>query len=1552
MACKWIIKDKNDLSDSVLFTFSTESDLDQFLSLLPKINKNTLHQMQTLVEDLDDNFIKKLSKFGDLMNANNIIIDKMFDISKFDKTNAILSNIELKIKHLIDSSDVFDGMEEESIKLHDHPDYVGVTELITEWGNPKYGWEKPIIEKLNVNYWRSRFIASHGSIELADNTIKSWKTMQEYGDDVHSIFQAVFQETELPKKFKHLTESQVDEFVAEAKTFKRELQDLYGINSKFHSEFNIATKDIDPALKDLLGGRGIAGSVDLLVVAEDGSTHLYDFKTSYKSPGDWNENASNTWHRNKKTALQNQLAGYNAILQQAGLENSTTHAVPIKMNYEYDKEGNIIGLNSWSREKTIDTVPETTTGSTYRNWTTMVPRKFSYDSNTLVEVDKKIQHLLPVESIISQKIERRTRDIEYYRRQVYRLKETDPQANQNGKHYKYKFYPRELSKPAMFWENDEQMEQGLQDYVDELKNVRANELDSIAINIQRAILGEVDVNELDSLLSDQKQAFLADQIRRYVRDGWSFIRDKNLNAFGIFIFQKDGRSEVIGITNQPLGTSFKLTRGSSILGKTRYDKDVNSKYILDATTGNMELIRLMTYIAENQDAFKDNKITQIKVINPWSGHKGSQYVELNSVLRYNYNLLVQDNQATFDGELKLINQDIFYGDVVSLLSIADELLADAQEKSYGIYEFDRKDMTTTGNEKYTEDWIGKQIWNLRHKYSFLNDTENPGVGDPRIWQAYNYLLRANLAITGLRTIQEFDQEAWINKGVKAGTYINSTGFSPSANIRMFDDIMQEYATEVRTKVEQLGRPLLGALNAFYKAKGKNRIIGGEGSLFKEWFVTNPDGTIHESFSVKDPSDASLSKESSNALKIWLDIMQKLRWPNATPEEIQKMKDTGVYYEVPLTEASFTKQAGQLGIFNAFKNKIAQYSELTEDVFAGETDKKMEWKNSNLGWSLYNKFNLDKEQRASKLRDKGVGFFETDLEIVMNQALVAYTKSNVSPKYISRLNALSVSLKLSESYGGQVQRDTREALEKLIKSKFYGESIIEGNTLQQFARWLGVIKKGLSFMSLGFNARSFLREFLQGTWMGISRAGLNNMPGVTRETYVKAYEFVLKEAHKNISSVSLLQQLDARFGVANYSLGNIYRKRRLDWTGIRNWNSDTAFWGSTSPDFQHRMTILIAKMMGEGVFDTDPSKSAYYLDKDGNLVYDWTRDKRFSICAEGIKSGNIPEFAKNHPEFAEQYSLYEAHIAELNRVNKKFKDELGIERAYQEGDALQEAYLPREIQAIKNYSDLLYGHYDDESRSLIHDMFLGSFFMQYKTFITSRVEQWALSPGTYNTELLQWEVDPITGEHLYRVHNDPDEDGRPNISIIRESQIENMEQLKRENRIERLYVWKGMPMEGIARSYIDFFKKMKGLNFMTAIRDLKNNPVERDNLILGLHDTLFASFMLMLITGIAGMLIDGEWTTDHNKIAREAGRLGWGPSFAYNVAYGSYTDFAIWNNAWSIFGDWNPPALTAATRLVNNAGAVILGNKTLFQAVTNTIGAAADLKGLANELANL
>ena len=52
----------------------------------------------------------------------------------------------------------------------------------------------------------------------------------------------------------------------------------------------------------------------------------------------------------------------------------------------------------------------------------------------------------------------------------------------------------------------------------------------------------------------------------------------------------------------------------------------------------------------------------------------------------------------------------------------------------------------------------------------------------------------------------------------------------------------------------------------------------------------------------------------------------------------------------------------------------------------------------------------------------------------------------------------------------------------------------------------------------------------------------------------------------------------------------------------------------------------------------------------------------------------------------------------------------------------------------------------------------------------------------------------------------------------------------------------------------------------------------------------------------------------------------------------------------MFNDLNPVAFTSMRRVALNAGAVIMGDKTIFQAATNTIGALNELRGVANNLA--
>ena len=138
-----------------------------------------------------------------------------------------------------------------------------------------------------------------------------------------------------------------------------------------------------------------------------------------------------------------------------------------------------------------------------------------------------------------------------------------------------------------------------------------------------------------------------------------------------------------------------------------------------------------------------------------------------------------------------------------------------------------------------------------------------------------------------------------------------------------------------------------------------------------------------------------------------------------------------------------------GVWKATKNKFQEASTLAQGAFAedanakpGELSNKQKYELNNS--QLYNKFVLDASQRESKLNEKGVGQFETDLESVFNQVLLAYTKQDVSRKYVPVFNAMRASLVYASLQGGNNLKDVIEAFDKMVKSKFYGEPIMDTN----------------------------------------------------------------------------------------------------------------------------------------------------------------------------------------------------------------------------------------------------------------------------------------------------------------------------------------------------------------------------------------------------------------------------------------------------------------------------------------------------------------------------
>ena len=61
-------------------------------------------------------------------------------------------------------------------------------------------------------------------------------------------------------------------------------------------------------------------------------------------------------------------------------------------------------------------------------------------------------------------------------------------------------------------------------------------------------------------------------------------------------------------------------------------------------------------------------------------------------------------------------------------------------------------------------------------------------------------------------------------------------------------------------------------------------------------------------------------------------------------------------------------------------------------------------------------------------------------------------------------------------------------------------------------------------------------------------------------------------------------------------------------------------------------------------------------------------------------------------------------------------------AIKDGEALPRAYTIQEGTSIKAFSEMCFGHYDNDTQMLAKKTFLGAFVLQYRTFLSAKLEQ--------------------------------------------------------------------------------------------------------------------------------------------------------------------------------------------------------------------------------------
>ena len=1224
------------------------------------------------------------------------------------------------------------------------PGTIGVTKLFQYVGNPK-DWDSPLCTPYNEKVYRRELISklkdndlhpeykgmSETQIEeVADNMLALNDVTRQLGTDIHKVISCIITGDKLPAKFRYLSEDLIAPVKTIAENIVKQIKDRHGKDAIIYSEKSVVSEKVDPTLLEKVRIAtkktcdGINGTIDILVIDENGVVHVYDIKTSGKKVGTWNqfENSlikSDEWSSAKKLSCTAQTATYASILRQYGIKVGSCNIIPIQTSLNTDSNSKFTNVSNVVLDEIQYNLPQSLIGRQASNIRRILPSASETKLGEIQKVNELIGKLYPSVSKFKQ-IKRTERQVDFYlKNRKDFVKAFIPRKNNldDDKRVrmgvKFFFIEEGLpGEPKVYCTSEEDVIAKLTDYVEKQNKLIEEELEQLGVQLSVAIADGSD-DAVDKLATSFGEKFKEDfkiQFQKYIKQRWEFIENKDYNSNGIFIFKKGNRVELVLIDSRLLSGVEELDKGQTILGNTLEDGKVDSTLILNSQYGNLLLMKAAACIALNRNDILegDEKISQVRVVNPYHG---TEFSVLNETLIKNWDMLNKESQFNRKDPIlfPLLNESDFMDDKEASYYLADDIVVSHSMKLEGLTW-----TTPSAETEFNENLIDNAIKRLKVKYPDLYKKDNFDIKRPE-WRVYTHLLRAKMYCRGLHTVVETDMGNYFDGYSPTGLMITAPDNSKSANVRMLGRTMALYRKIVTDEFNSISFEWQKLLNAFYKEENHSKILGNERPLFTQWLRTDESGEIDKRFLFKHRSDKYWEEHPAawKAAEYFMDKMFWLRFGHLSEQEQEKHRSGDEWYEVPIVEqASLAriKEAGVKETFKTAKDKVATFMNLVGDTFAGKTEYRRSWEDneSNEG-ILYNKYlDLTPQQRENILNEKGISFCEKDLDLVFNAVAVAGCQSKASRSCHMLFTGMHVLL-MATNAGMKTKSADKDPMknilsffEQYIKRRVYHKSIIE-EQMQPIAGLISGIKGVVSTLTLGFNTRALFREGLQSGYTMTTRALLHQLGNVGIDDIMKQYAFMAEQMPKNFNNLSFCEQLSHRYSMANYSMPEMGQANRASYWGLFNLNSNVAFQTTSAFDFYYRNSLLLAKLTVDGCRD------AYYLNSDGKLVYDMSKDNRFTALK--VVNGKV-DWDTSNPDYLKQQQEY-------NKFMKLFLQEgrvvntNGISRPLQMGDLLPDAYPTLIANGIRADADTLLGHFDDETKALMMNTFLGSFLCNLK-----------------------------------------------------------------------------------------------------------------------------------------------------------------------------------------------------------------------------------------------
>ena len=1365
-------------------------------------------------------------------------------------------------------------------------------------------------------------------------------------------------------------EDTIEQTIIYADQLKGELRKLHGEECEFYPELGVSS----PMHKETPGKPNILmGYIDLAVLDENGKINYYDYKTSPKEYSNFGSA--------KKLAYTYQLAAYGKLFKQYGLDYKDSdvgilpiqfkelklsnpeeaHRNPRKAKFEYKTIGWGTELIKREVKQKMQAVDSQGNQPVLDNLDDYLPEDLVLDIPTehcVENVEEQIKTWFPD----YQKYKAKT-DEEI--RQMLEDEEALTPVERNGKQvyvYKTKYGNKEIIA------NDEiELIEKIKKQQEKQERSREWMASTVVKALQYGIknnttdIGEY-IKSIDTKgLADETglSKWFSEYLGRYCNDNWEVIEHDTLKHFGIIVLRNKlnkQQIDVIKMSSTPNLYYNPFESNKETKKKNRnhllsyaFQPDIveqsNQKSLmLDGYKGNIELMETVLVLNNIPGLFtKDYSGAVIGDIQVMNSYRGEGIHASNEELLYTFKKLNQlsplkhtDNIST--GKVK-------FG---TAFDIAVNMFIDAmtpnpdfnlKEDEFNSAKLDL-DKSIEGSVDKKIEAVEDIIRRLENSYHYLKGgvTRENILSKPEA-RLYVQMLQA---LAGLRDVtfrqQIKDHDKWLqertfkgilSKGV-SGTMIDNPGNLLSNTLNQITKLVTQAYQNIRNSMTSKVAQLRNATEELKKAKGyygAAEYTGNATNMYKNMTeMVDGDLLFKDLNSIKDPAEKKY-------LKLVLEIINENRFGGkVSKDELEYWRDHHDlrYYRVPLVIGTAESQDSiegykqglteRLKRFNP-KNALSELRAATEGIFIEDAPSQ---DHPEFLFDIANRFDRTEgnpKERREALAKQGEGFFEHNLEMLCFKHTYAYESAKQFNKVFPMMKAAMAFLTAAGTTTNKNFENDIEYLTGYIRSSIKNQPLEKNDEMKEATLVSGKVKQVASFLALAFSPVQAMYQTIQGLWQDISLI-IRKPDGTQAFTWANMWD-AAKIVYADLAHFSdkptKVQLINEWLGVNDMDM-NIYSERmRTDVHNKYNF-TNLAFKFASRPDYYNRMTIVVAKMKADGIWDALEVK-------DGQLVYNFKKDKRFSAYANNNTSD---------PNYNKQASLY--HTIAEQFVAEGTQNPDGS--TFQIGQPLPYAWTNQEAESVKSLCDLIYGYYSHEKKSLIHATFLGSLYMQMRTYWSGKKNQY-LAPGGVRIQG-KWEqaIDPETKKPLYY-------QTKPDGSIDYDAPLTTTETSV------PFYQWKGQWQEGIILTLSEMFRHgltkeglKEGWNETWNNQDENIRTIRQANIKQFGGDLTFYGLISILIAG----LLMADWDKELQKEAKETGDLADATkATAFKLLRTSFgqsaDDFNWWHSIGSPLIEWNPFSLSQASYLLGRTYNLIMGDQDFYTGVINTFAAGKQMKPL-------